>query len=168
MEIKSIPEGYENVIPHLVVKGASDAINFYKKVFGAEELYRVTIPGDDSKIIHSVITIRNSKIMLVDEFPEMCKDRQNGEKVGSPNSVGGNSVFLHMYFHDVDSIYKKAIDEGASVEMPLNDAFWGDRYGQIKDPFGHIWEIATHKKDIPKDEIDKATKKSFENMSKNK
>ena len=166
MEVKSIPEGYENVIPHLVVKGASNAINFYKKVFGADELYRATIPGDDSKIIHSVITIRNSKLMIVDEFPEMCKDKQNGEKVGSPESVGGNSVFLHMYFDDVDAIYKKAIDEGASIVMPLNDVFWGARYAQIKDPFGHIWEITTHKKDIPKDEIDKAAKESFENMAK--
>ncbi len=149
-------------------QSTSNAINFYKKVFGAEELYHTNVPGDDSKIIHSVITIRNSKIILVDEFPEMCKDKQSGEKVGSPESIGGNSVFLHMYFDDVDAIYKKAIDEGASVVMPLNDVFWGDRYDQIKDPFGHIREIVTHKKDLSKDEIDKPAKEAFENMTKDK
>jgi PhnB protein len=162
MEVKSIPEGYENIIPHVVVKDAAKAIDFYKKVFGAKELYRNTVPGDESKIIHSVITIRTSKIMVVDEFPQMYDNKQSGQRVGSPLTIGGNSVFLNMYFDDVDDIYKKATDEGASVVMPLSDVFWGDRYGQIKDPFGHIWEIATHKKDMTKDELDKAAKEFFE------
>jgi uncharacterized glyoxalase superfamily protein PhnB len=162
MNVKAIPEGYENIIPHLVVKDAAKAIEFYKKVFGAKELYRNTVPEDESKIVHSVITIRASKLMIVDEFPEMCDDSQSGQKVGSPITIGGNSMFLNMYFDDVDAIYKKATDEGASVVMPLSDVFWGDRYGQIKDPFGHIWEIATHKKDMSKDEIDKAAKEFFQ------
>ena len=98
----------------------------------------------------------------------MCDNGQSSERVGSPKSIGGNSVFLNMYFDDVDAIYKKAIDEGASELMPISDVFWGDRYGQIKDPFGHIWEIATHKKDLTRDEIDKAAKESFEQMTKNK
>ncbi len=161
MDVKAIPEGYENIIPHLVVKDAAKAIEFYKKVFGAKELYRNTVPEDESKIVHSVITIRASKLMIVDEFPEMC-DSQSGQKVGSPITIGGNSMFLNMYFDDVDTIYKKATDEGASVIMPLNDVFWGNRYSQIKDPFGHIWEIATHKKDMTKNEIDKAAKEFFQ------
>ena len=166
MVVKAIPEGYENITPHLVVKDAAKAIDFYKKAFGAEEAYRSTIPGDESKVIHSVLTIRTSKIMIVDEFPEMCGEGQSGEKVGSPNSIGGNSVFLNMYFDDGDAVYKKATDEGALVVMPLNDVFWGDRYGQIKDPFGHIWEIATHKKDMTTDEIDLAAKEFFGQMAK--
>lgn len=168
MEVKAIPEGYENITPHLVVKDAAKAIDFYRKVFGAKEEYRSTIPGEENKIIHSVLTIRKSKIMVVDEFPEMWDNGQSSERVGSPKSIGGNSVFLNMYFDDVDAIYKKAIDEGASELMPISDVFWGDRYGQIKDPFGHIWEIATHKKDLTRDEIDKAAKESFEQMTKNK
>jgi uncharacterized glyoxalase superfamily protein PhnB len=163
--VKAIPEGYESITPHLVVKDAAKAIEFYKKVFGVEEAYRSTIPGDESKIIHSVLTIRASKIMIVDEFPEMCGEGKFGEKVGSPNSIGGNSVFLNMYFDDVDAVYKKATDEGALVVMPLSDVFWGDRYGQIKYPFGHIWEIATHKKDMTTDEIDSAAKEFFKQMA---
>jgi uncharacterized glyoxalase superfamily protein PhnB len=168
METKSIPEGFESITPHLVVKDAAKAIDFYKKVFEAEELYRRTIPGDNSKIIHSALTIRTSKIMVVDEFPEMCGEEKSGEKIGSPKSIGGNSVFLNMYFDDVDAIYKKATDEGASGIMPPSDVFWGDRYGQIKDPFGHIWEIATHKKDMTTDELDKSAVEFFEQMAKNK
>lgn len=164
---RAVPEGYENITPHLVVKGAAKAIEFYKKVFGAKEEYRSTIPGDESRIMHSVLTIRASKIMVVDEFTEMRDGVESGEKIGSPNSIGGNSVFLNMYFDDVDAVYKKATDEGASVVMPLGDVFWGDRYGQIKDPFGHIWEIATHKKDMTADEIDRAAKEFFAQTTKN-
>ena len=105
--------------------------------------------------------------MVVDEFPEMRGGVEPGERIGSPKSIGGNSVFLNMYFDDVDAVYKKATDEGASVVMPLSDVFWGDRYGQIKDPFGHIWEIATHKKDMTTDEIDRAAKEFFEQTAKN-
>lgn len=166
MEARAVPEGYENITPHLVVKDAAKAIEFYKKVFGAKEEHRSTIPGDESRIMHSVLTIRSSKIMVVDEFPEMREGVESGEKIGSPNSIGGNSVFLNMYFDDVDAVYKKATDEGASVVMPLSDVFWGDRYGQIKDPFGHIWEIATHKKDMTTDEIDRAAKEFFEQTAK--
>ncbi len=104
--------------------------------------------------------IENSKVMIY------LLENHDDEKIGSPKSIGGNFVFLNMYFDDVDAIYKKATDDGASVVMPVNDVFWGDRYGQIKDPFGHIWEIATHKKDMTKDEIDKAAIEFFEQMAK--
>jgi PhnB protein len=104
--------------------------------------------------------------MIVDEFPEMCNEGQPVGKIGSPKSLGGNSVFLYMYFGDVYAVYKKAIEGGTSEVMPLSDVFWEDRYGQVKDPFGHIWEIACHKKDMTTDEIDAATNKFFKEMVK--
>jgi PhnB protein len=143
-----IPEGYDSITPHLMVKNCVNAIEFYKKVFGAREEYRFTMPDDNTKIIHAVLRIGNhSRIMLADEFPGMCdSSHSDGGKIGSPKTVGGNSVFLNMYFEDVDEIFNKAQNEGAAVVMPLMDAFWGDRYGQLKDPFGHIWEVATQKR----------------------
>ena len=170
--VNPIPEGYDSITPHLIVKNCVDAIEFYKKVFGAVEERRFTMPDDNTKIIHAVLRIgknnSNSRIMLADEFPGMCDSSlSNGEKIGSPKTIGGNSVFLNMYFEDVDEIFNKARNEGATVIMPLMDAFWGDRYGQLKDPFGHIWEVATHKKDMTKEEIERAAKEAFAKMSVN-
>ncbi len=164
-----IPEGYDSITPHLMVKNCINAIEFYKKVFGAREEYRFTMPDDNTKIIHAVMRIGNhSRIMLADEFPGMCDSNlSDGAKIGSPKTVGGNSVFLSMYFENVDEIFNKAQNEGAIVVMPLMDAFWGDRYGQLKDPFGHIWEVATHKKDMTKEEIEGAAKETFAKMSVN-
>jgi PhnB protein len=158
-----IPEGYDSITPHLMVKNCVNAIEFYKKVFGAREEYRFTMPDDNTKIIHAVMRIGNhSRIMLADEFPGMCDSNLSDRgKIGSPKTVGGNSVFLSMYFENVDEIFNKAQNEGAIVVMPLMDAFWGDRYGQLKDPFGHIWEVATHKKDMTKEEIEGAAKETF-------
>jgi PhnB protein len=162
-----IPEGYDSITPHLIVKNCANAIEFYKKVFGAREEYRFTMPDDNIKIIHAVMWIGNhSRIMLADEFPGMCNSSiSDGRKIGSPKTVGGNSVFLSMYFEDVDEIFNKAQNEGAIVVMPLMDAFWGDRYGQLKDPFGHIWEVATHKKDMTKEDMERAAKEAFAKMS---
>jgi PhnB protein len=164
--VNPIPEGYDSVTPHLMVKNAVNAIEFYKKVFGATEEYRFTMPDDNTKIIHAVIRIgKNSRIMLADELPGMCDSNLSYGKIGSPKTVGGNSVFLSMFFENVDEIFNKAQSEGATVVMPLMDAFWGDRYGQLKDPFGHIWEVATHKKDMTKEEMEKAAKETFAKMS---
>ena len=162
-----IPEGYDSITPHLMVKNCVNAIEFYKKVFGAREEYRFTMPDDNTKIIHSVMKIGNhSRIMLADEFPGMCDSNlSDGAKIGSPKTVGGNSVFLSMYFENVDEIFNKAQNEGATVVMPLMDAFWGDRYGQLKDPFGHVWEVATHKKDLTKEEMERAAKEAFAKMA---
>ena len=164
-----IPEGYDSITPHLMVKNCVNAIEFYKKVFGAREEYRFTMPDDNTKIIHAVMRIGNhSRIMLADEFPGMCDSNlSDGAKIGSPKTVGGNSVFLSMYFENVDEIFNKAQNEGATVVMPLMDAFWGDRYGQLKDPFGHVWEVATHKKDLTKEEMERAAKEAFAKMSVN-
>lgn len=164
-----IPEGYDSITPHLMVKNCVNAIEFYKKVFGAREEYRFTMPDDNTKIIHAVMRIGNhSRIMLADEFPGMCDSNlSDGAKIGSPKTVGGNSVFLSMYFENVDEIFNKAQNEGATVIMPLMDAFWGDRYGQLKDPFGHVWEVATHKKDMTKEEMERAAKEAFAKMSVN-
>jgi PhnB protein len=166
--VNPIPKGYDYVTPHLMVKNSVNAIEFYKKVFGATEEYRFTMPDDDTKIIHAVLRIgNNSRIMLADEFPGMCDSNHSDGKIGSPKTVGGNSVFLSMYFENVDEIFNKAQSEGATVVMHLMDAFWGDRYGQLKDPFGHIWEVATHKKDMTKEEMEKAANETFAKMSVN-
>jgi PhnB protein len=166
--VNPIPEGLDSVTPHLMVKRAVDAIEFYKKVFGATEEYRFAMPGDNEKIIHSELRIRNSRIMLADEFPGMCDPNLSDGKIGSPKTVGGNSVFLSMFFENVDEIFNKAQSEGATVVVPLMDAFWGDRYGQLKDPFGHIWEVATHKKDMKREEMEKAAHETFAKMSMSK
>lgn len=112
-----------------------------------------------------VITTGISKIMPADEFPEMCNEHvKSGEKIGAPGPIGWSSVFFNMYFENIDDLFKKAKMEGATVTMSLMDAFWGDRYGQFKDPFGHTWEVATHKKDMINKELEIAAKDFFEKM----
>ena len=143
---KPIPEGYHTLTPYLRVKGGEAAIEFYKKAFGAE--LRGKMPGPDGKtIMHAELKIGDSIIMLADECPEM------GGK--SPLSLGGTGLGLHVYVNDVDAAFKRAVDAGAKVKMPVSDMFWGDRYGQLQDPFGHEWSIATHKEDLPAQEIQK-------------
>ena len=144
--VKPIPSGFHTLTPHLVVKGASKAIEFYKKAFGAEEIGRM--PGPDGKsIIHADLKIGDSHVLLVDEFPEMgCR---------GPESIGGTPVTIHMYVEDVDAAFGKAVAAGAQVKMPLADMFWGDRYGVLADPFGHAWSLATHKEDLSPEEIGK-------------
>jgi uncharacterized glyoxalase superfamily protein PhnB len=168
--VRPIPKGYESITPHIFVKSSVDAIEFYKKVFDAIEISRHTIPADkdsgrDDKVIHAILEIGGAKLFLADEFPEMCNQHSSSVgKIGAPNTVGGNSVFLNLYVENVDEIFDKAKREGAAEVMPLMDAFWGDRYGQLRDPFGHIWEVASHKKDVSKEELEAAAKEAFQKM----
>jgi len=138
-----IPPGMHSITPHLVCAGAADAIEFYKKAFNAQEYGRV--PGPDGKLMHALINIGDSMVMLVDEYPEY----------GSlgPNARNGTSVTLHMYVEDADKQFQQAVDAGCTVRMPLDDMFWGDRYGIVQDPFGHLWSIATHTRDVTPEEI---------------
>lgn len=143
--VKPIPEGYHSVTPYLIIKGAADAIEFYKKAFGATELFRM--PQPDGKVGHAEIKIGDSPIMLSDEHPELGYT--------GPTTIGGTPVSLMIYVDDVDTIFKRAIAEGAEQQKPVQDQFYGDRSGTLKDPFGHIWTVATHKEDVTPEEMDK-------------
>jgi len=131
------------VTPHLVVAGAAKAIEFYKKAFGAEEMMR--LEGADGSMWHASIVIGGSPVMLVDEFPGMGS-------VG-PKALKGTPVTIHLNVPDADGLVERAVKAGATVLMPVSDAFWGDRYGVIQDPFGHKWSVATHVKDLTVEEI---------------
>jgi PhnB protein len=142
-----IPEGFHSVTPHLVLNDAAGAIEFYKQAFGAEELSRM--PGPDGKrLMHASIKIGNSILMLCDEFPEF-----GGESGKGPLALGGSPVTLHLYFEDVDTAFDRAVTAGAKVSMPLSDMFWGDRYGQVVDPFGHRWSLATQLRVVSGEEL---------------
>lgn len=146
-KVKPIPEGFHTITPHLVVKDASKAIDFYKKAFGAEEIGRHAGP-DGKSIMHATVKIGDSIVMLNDEFPEMnCR---------GPLAIGGTAVTLHLYVQDVDKAFERATKAGAKVTMPLADQFWGDRYGILTDPFGHMWSIATHTRDMSDADVAKA------------
>jgi PhnB protein len=148
--IKPIPEGMHTVTPHLVCAGAADAIEFYKKAFNAVEMAR--IPQPDGKIMHASIRIGDSVVMLVDEFPAWG--------VRGPKSLGGSPVTIHLYVEDVDRFTERAVGAGAKITMPIADMPWGDRYGQLDDPFGHRWSVATHVRDVSPDEIQQAMLKT--------
>jgi PhnB protein len=142
---KAIPDGFHTISPHLTVKNGEQAIEFYKKAFGAEAV-RVT-KGPDGTLMHADLRIGDSMLMLNDEFPDW--------KVLGPQALGGTPVTVHLYVQDADAAWKRAVDAGCSVKMPLQDQFWGDRYGQLVDPFGHQWSIATHIEDPTPEEIQK-------------
>ena len=149
---KAIPDGFHTLTPHLVVKGASKAIDFYKKAFGAQEIKRM--PGPDGKsILHADLKIGDSHVFLVDEFPDM--------NARGPETVGGSPVSIHIYVEDADAAFERAVAAGAEVKMPLADQFWGDRYGVLTDPFGHVWSIATHKEDLTPEQIGKRAQAAF-------
>lgn len=152
---KPIPDGYNTITASLIVKNAVNAIEFYKKAFGAQELYRFL--GPDSKtIMHAELKIGNSRIMLSEEALQMnCR---------SPQSLGGTGIHIYMYVDDADTTFDKAVAAGAKPTMPIADMFWGDRFGTIQDPFGHVWGIATHKKDMSTEEINKAGQEFFKHM----
>jgi len=135
-----------SVTPHLICAGAADAIDFYKKAFNAIELSR--LPGQSGKLLHGSIRIGDSTVMLSDEFPEMGG-------LG-PKSLKGSPVTIHLYVEDVDAFAARATAAGAKITMPVADMFWGDRYGQFEDPFGHRWSVATHVRDVTPDEIQQA------------
>ncbi len=150
-----IPEGCEGVIPHLVVQGAADAIDFYKKAFGAEELCRMTSP-DGAMVMHAEMQVGGAKFYLCDDFGE-CMNM----KARHPKALGGSTVTMHQYVRDCDAAIAKAEKAGATVSMPAMDAFWGDRYGKVTDPFGHEWAFATHIKDMTPEEMEKAAAAMF-------
>lgn len=142
--VKPIPDGYHSVTPYLIIKGASDAIEFYKKAFGATELFRMEHEG---KVGHAELKIGDSPIMLADENPAM------GHK--SPTTLGGSPVSIMIYVDDVDTIFKQAIANGGEEQKPVQDQFYGDRSGTLKDPFGHVWHVATHTEDVSPQEMEK-------------
>jgi PhnB protein len=144
--VRPIPEGMRTVTPHLICAEAGDAIEFYRKAFGAVELSRM--PGSDGKVMHASIRIGDSTIMLNDENPTW----------GSfgPKSLKGSPVTIHLYVNDADAVFEQAVRAGAKVTMPLDDMFWGDRYGKLEDPFGHQWSIGTHVRDVSPEEMQKA------------
>jgi len=150
MAVKPIPEGYHSVTPYLIIKGAADAIEFYKKAFGATELFR--FPAPDGKIGHAEIKIGDSPIMLADEFAEM------GYK--GPQVLGGAPVSLMIYLEDVDAVFNRAVEAGASVKEAVQDKFYGDRTGTLTDPFGHVWHVATHKEDVSMVEMEERAKQA--------
>ena len=139
------------VTPHLVCAGAADAIEFYKKAFGAEELMR--LPGPDGKLMHACISINGAQVFLVDENIEYG--------TLGPKALKGSPVFIHLMVKDVDSFVKRAADAGAKITKPVTDMFWGDRYGQLEDPFGHRWSVARHIKDMTPDEVKQAMQQSM-------
>ena len=143
-DVKPIPEGYHSVTPYLCISGAVKALEYYKKAFGAIELFRMEHEG---KIGHAEIKIGDSPIMLADEFPEMG--------FVSPQTLGGSPVGIMIYVDDVDTVFKQAIDAGATEKKAVQDQFYGDRSGTLTDPFGHVWTVATHKEDVAPEEIEK-------------
>ncbi|ALK98025.1 glyoxalase [Massilia sp. WF1] len=154
-QVRAIPEGFHTVTPHLVCAGASEAIEFYKKAFGAVETGRM--PGPGGKIMHAQLRIGDSPVMLADDFPEFgC----NG-----PQALKGTPVFIHLYVDDADAVFAQAVAAGAKTVMPLADMFWGDRYGQLDDPFGHRWSIATHKRDMTPQQMQEEMQKSMQQRS---
>ena len=149
-----IPKDYNSVTPYLVIKGAAQAIEYYKKVFGATELFRMN--GPDGKVGHAEIKIGNSHIMLADENPAM------GEGHSSATTVGGSPVSLYVYLPNVDQVVERAAAEGAKILKPVQDQFYGDRNGFLRDPFGHLWGIATHIEDVSPKELEERAKKSMQ------
>ena len=145
-KVKPVPDGMHTVTPHLICNGAADAITFYKQAFGAVELGR--LPGPQGKLMHAMLRIGDSAVMLVDEFPDY----------GSfgPKSLKGSPVTIHLYVEDVDATVKRAVAAGAKITMPVDNMFWGDRYGKIEDPFGHHWSVATHIRDVSPEEMQAA------------
>lgn len=149
--VKPVPDGYHTVTPYLSVKGAADALDFYKRAFGATETMRFADPG--GRVGHAEIRIGDSPIMLCDEYPDM--------DVLSPASVGGTPVTIHLYVDDVDQMVKQAVEAGAKLVRPVENQFYGDRGGKLVDPFGHVWWIATHIEDVTPEELRKRMAELF-------
>ena len=143
-KVKPIPEGCRTVTPYMVVRGADQAIAFYKKAFGAQEIMCMRGPGGQG-VMHAEIKIGDSPVMLADEFPEM--------DARGPQALGGTPVGLCIYVENVDALFDRAVTAGAKVLRPVVDQFYGDRSGTVADPFGHKWTIATHKEDVPPEEM---------------
>ena len=149
--VQAVPKGHHTVTPHLIVNRASEAIDFYKKAFGATEVSRHT--GPDGKIMHAEVQIGDSRVMLGDEMPEM------GAK--SPRALGGTPVGLFLYINDVDRLWKQATGAGAKEVQPLLNQFWGDRAGCVEDPYGHRWWLSQHIEDLSDEDLGKRAKAAF-------
>jgi PhnB protein len=150
-----IPEGYQALVPSLVVDDAAAAIEFYKEVFGAQERARMPMP--DGKIAHAELEIRGSVLMLNDPFEQSSRR--------PPKELGGTTVGIFIYVEDVDALIQKAVDAGATVTMPVDDMFWGDRFGTFADPFGHEWQVATHTEDLSPEEMEERGREAMASMS---
>jgi PhnB protein len=155
MAVKPIPEGYHTVTPYLAVDDAVEAIEYYKNAFGATERVRMEAPG--GKIGHAELEIGDSLVMLSDPLPQFS--------TRPPKELGGTSVSVFMYVEDVDAVVKRAVDAGATITMEVADQFWGDRFGSVQDPFGHLWSIATHVEDVPPEEMAERAKAAMAAMS---
>ncbi len=150
--VQPIPQGYNTVSCHLVVPNSVQALEFYRKAFGAEETFRM--PGPDGQsTVHAEMRLGNSMVMLSDENPQWAQK--------SPQTLGGTSVSLHLYLEDVDAVFNRAVEAGCEVIMPLQDMFWGDRFGELKDPFGHVWSLATRKEDVSWEEMQRRAAEVF-------
>ncbi|MBI4362854.1 MAG: VOC family protein [Euryarchaeota archaeon] len=150
---KSIPDGYHSITPGLIVRDAARAIEWYQKALGAKVRMRMDRP--DGKVGHSELQIGSSILMLGDETPEMNK---------SPTTLNGTPVSFYLFVEDVDKAFDRAVKAGAKAMMPVTDMFWGDRMGHLIDPFGHLWNLATHKEDVPPEELDRRAKAFFAQM----
>lgn len=145
MTVKAIPDGYRSITPYLCIDGAAQAIDFYKKAFGATELFRMTRP--DGRVGHAEISIGDSRIMLADEYPDM--------DFHSPKHYGGSPIGIHLYVEDVDATVNKALAAGAHLLKQVSDQFYGDRNGAVTDPYGHRWYVSTHIEDLSPEEIER-------------
>jgi PhnB protein len=145
MSVKPVPDGYHSVTPYLIVSGAAQAIDFYRRAFDAVEKMR--LEGPDGKVCHAEIQIGDSIVMLADEFPQMG--------AVSPQTIGGTPVHFLVYIENVDAQFQQAVAAGAKVERPLQDQLYGDRSGTLVDPFGHKWTLATHMEDVTPEEINR-------------
>jgi PhnB protein len=152
---KPIPDGYRTATPYLIVKGAAEAIEFYKRAFGATEMLRMADP--QGKVGHAEIKIGDSVIMLADEHPAM------GYR--SPRSLGGSSVSILLYLEDVDGVFERAVKAGAKAQRPVMNQFYGDRSGTLEDPFGHVWTVATHVEDVPPEEMKRRAQAAMKSAS---
>lgn len=168
--VKPIPDGFHTITPSIVVSDAARAIDFYKEALGAEEVFRATTP-DGGKVFHAEVRIGNSMFFVCDEFPEMSEpggganggSAEAGEcpRQLSPNNLGGATGALNLYVENADASFERAVAAGARTLMPVMDAFWGDRFGMVADPFGHYWTFSTHIRDVSPEEIEAAAKEFF-------
>jgi PhnB protein len=155
MAAKPIPEGYHSLTPTIAVDDAAEAIEFYKQAFGARE--RMRMPGPDGRIAHAELEIGDSVLMLADPYPHASAK--------PPKELGGTSGSVLIYVENVDAVVQQAVDAGATVTMPVEDMFWGDRFGTVTDPFGHAWQLATHTEDVPPEQMAERAKEAMASMA---
>ena len=151
MATKPIPEGYHSAVPYLSVEDAAAAIDFYERAFGAKERVRMAAPG--GRIGHAELEIGGAIVMLADALPQFT--------TRAPKDLGGTTVSVFMYVEDVDAVVKRAVDAGGEITMEVADQFWGDRFGAVTDPFGHLWTLATHVEDVPPEEVAERAKEAM-------